>query len=50
MPKIDGNKVTVTSTLRLDSARVTASEYADFRSFCQAVDASSGARLLVKAP
>lgn len=45
--KTEGTKVTVTATLRLTQRRVPVSEYKDFRAFCQAVDAASGARLLV---
>lgn len=45
--KTDGKQVIVESTLRLERSRVSAAEYAAFRSFCQQVDASSGASLLI---
>ena len=43
----EGSKVTVRSKLTFASARVLPSEYNAFRAFCQSVDASSGARLVV---
>lgn len=45
--KTDGKQVIVESTLRLDRSRISPGEYAAFRAFCQQVDASSGASLLV---
>jgi len=43
----EGNKVVVHTKLRLTKPRIEPSEYAAFRRFCQAVDASVGARLLL---
>ncbi len=44
---IEGNKVTVRSRLSFLQERVSAGDYPAFRQFCQSVDASSGARLLI---
>jgi hypothetical protein len=43
----EANKVRITTTLALDAARIEPSSYDAFRRFCQAVDASAGAPLLL---